>query len=99
MSASLREACAGYSSYDKAYYACWENEIDVRGSYKARTAAIRHENQRQTPDIPRSMLYCPPRAIGATVSAGALHAQGWGFESLIAHHRKDYGTSDGAVSR
>ena len=26
------------------------------------------------------------RAIGATVSAGALHAQGWGFESLIAHH-------------
>ena len=27
------------------------------------------------------------RAIGATVSAGALHAQGWGFESLIAHHR------------
>ena len=26
-----------------------------------------------------------PRAIGATVSAGALHAQGWGFESLIAH--------------
>lgn len=29
-----------------------------------------------------------PRAIGATVSAGALHAQGWGFESLIAHHRK-----------
>lgn len=28
----------------------------------------------------------PPRAIGATVSAGALHAQGWGFESLIAHH-------------
>ena len=28
-----------------------------------------------------------PWAIGATVSAGALHAQGWGFESLIAHHR------------
>lgn len=28
------------------------------------------------------------RAIGATVSAGALHAQGWGFESLIAHHVK-----------
>ena len=26
------------------------------------------------------------RALGATVSAGALHAQGWGFESLIAHH-------------
>ena len=35
-------------------------------------------------------LFCytlSARAIGATVSAGALHAQGWGFESLIAHHR------------
>ena len=34
-------------------------------------------------------LFCytlSARAIGATVSAGALHAQGWGFESLIAHH-------------
>ena len=28
-----------------------------------------------------------PWAIGATVSAGALHAQGWGFESLIAHQK------------
>ena len=37
-------------------------------------------------------LFCytlSARAIGATVSAGALHAQGWGFESLIAHHRFD----------
>ena len=37
-------------------------------------------------------LFCytlSARAIGATVSAGALHAQDWGFESLIAHHRFD----------
>ena len=39
-----------------------------------------------------------PRAIGATVSAGALHAQGWGFESLIAHHLISYGPCKGTVS-
>ena len=38
------------------------------------------------------------RAIGATVSAGALHAQGWGFESLIAHPLNCHGPSNGAVS-
>ena len=38
------------------------------------------------------------RAIGATVSAGALHAQGWGFESLIAHHLIDKAPSDGGLS-
>ena len=37
------------------------------------------------------------RAIGATVSAGALHAQGWGFESLIAHHRLASGSGNGAA--
>ena len=37
------------------------------------------------------------RAIGATVSAGALHAQGWGFESLIAHHRIGNGPRKGTV--
>ena len=35
--------------------------------------------------IPVFRYTVPSRAIGATVSAGALHAQGWGFESLIAH--------------
>ena len=38
------------------------------------------------------------RAIGATVSAGALHAQGWGFESLIAHHLNDKASSNGGLS-
>ena len=38
------------------------------------------------------------RAIGATVSAGALHAQGWGFESLIAHHLIEKAPSDGGLS-
>ena len=38
------------------------------------------------------------RAIGATVSAGALHAQGWGFESLIAHHLIEEAPSDGGLS-
>ena len=38
------------------------------------------------------------RAIGATVSAGALHAQGWGFESLIAHHLIDKAPSNGSLS-
>ena len=45
-------------------------------------------------------LFCytlSARAIGATVSAGALHAQGWGFESLIAHHRIGNGPRKGAV--
>ena len=37
--------------------------------------------------IPVFRYTVPSRAIGATVSAGALHAQGWGFESLIAHPR------------
>ena len=44
-------------------------------------------------------LFCytlSARAIGATVSAGALHAQGWGFESLIAHHRFDRPPAMGA---
>lgn len=46
-------------------------------------------------------LFCytlSARAIGATVSAGALHAQGWGFESLIAHHLIDKAPSDGGLS-
>ncbi len=45
-------------------------------------------------------LFCytlSARAIGATVSAGALHAQGWGFESLIAHHLFDNGSRKGTV--
>lgn len=45
-------------------------------------------------------LFCytlSARAIGATVSAGALHAQGWGFESLIAHHRIGDGHRKGTV--
>ena len=45
-------------------------------------------------------LFCytlSARAIGATVSAGALHAQGWGFESLIAHHRFGNGPRKGTV--
>ena len=45
-------------------------------------------------------LFCytlSARAIGATVSAGALHAQGWGFESLIAHHRIGNGPRKGTV--
>ena len=45
-------------------------------------------------------LFCytlSARAIGATVSAGALHAQGWGFESLIAHHLFDNGSRKGIV--
>ena len=45
-------------------------------------------------------LYCTRhfiRALGATVSAGALHAQGWGFESLIAHHRIGNGPRKGTV--
>ena len=46
-------------------------------------------------------LFCytlSARAIGATVSAGALHAQGWGFESLIAHHLIEKAPSDGGLS-
>ena len=46
-------------------------------------------------------LFCytlSARAIGATVSAGALHAQGWGFESLIAHHLIKRAPSDGGLS-
>ena len=46
-------------------------------------------------------MFCYPlsaRAIGATVSAGALHAQGWGFESLIAHHLIEKAPSDGGLS-
>ena len=46
-------------------------------------------------------LFCytlSTRAIGATVSAGALHAQGWGFESLIAHHLIEKAPSDGGLS-
>ena len=46
-------------------------------------------------------LFCytlSARAIGATVSAGALHAQGWGFESLIAHHLNDKASSNGGLS-
>ena len=46
-------------------------------------------------------LFCytlSARAIGATVSAGALHAQGWGFESLIAHHLIEKASSDGGLS-
>ena len=46
-------------------------------------------------------LFCytlSARAIGATVSAGALHAQGWGFESLIAHHMIDKAPSNGSLS-
>lgn len=46
-------------------------------------------------------LFCytlSARAIGATVSAGALHAQGWGFESLIAHHLIDKAPSNGSLS-
>ena len=46
-------------------------------------------------------LFCytlSARAIGATVSAGALHAQGWGFESLIAHHLIEKAFSDGGLS-
>ena len=35
------------------------------------------------------------RATGATVSAGALHAQGWGFESLVAHHRSGTAPREG----
>ena len=31
------------------------------------------------------------------VSAGALHAQGWGFESLIAHQGMRGGAGDGAA--
>ena len=31
------------------------------------------------------------------VSAGALHAQGWGFESLIAHQEMKCGSGDGAA--
>ena len=45
-------------------------------------------------------LFCytlSARAIDATVSAGALHAQGWGFESLIAHHRIGNGPRKGTV--
>ena len=45
-------------------------------------------------------LFCytlSARAIGATVSAGALHAQGWGFESLIAHHGIGNGPRKGTV--
>lgn len=38
------------------------------------------------------------RAIGATVSAGALHAQGWGFESLIAHPLKNTAPTRGPFS-
>ena len=46
-------------------------------------------------------LFCytlSARAIGATVSAGALHAQGWGFESLIAHHLIEKAPSYGGLS-
>ena len=46
-------------------------------------------------------LFCytlSARAIGATVSAGALHAQGWGFESLIAHHLIDKAVSNDSLS-
>ena len=53
----------------------------------------------------RWMLFCHPnckchfiRALGATVSAGALHARGWGFESLIAHHLIEKAPSDGGLS-